>query len=372
MRTIRRVLVVHPYGIGDFLFVTPVLRALRLLPTVEKVDLLLGSRTREVASVNPHVDEIFVVDKDKQHRQSGFDNFKEWAILCRRLRANHYDLMIDYSMRREYAFLGAWILGIRKRAGFDYKGRGCFHNVRLAVPEGFKDHHVVEDYAHLAEKAGVPVEHRELEFYLSREVRQEAESFIREKLAGKSFLAVAPGGGESWGRDARLKQWPVRTFSDLIHSLHSRVSFDKVLILGSPGEKTLCDELAKLLKAPSIVMAGTAGIGLAAALMERSVLFLGNDGGLVHMAHALRVPLVAFYGPVAAETYGPYPARETSQVFFKKDLSCRPCYRKFRYRSNCETRECLEALSAEEVVRGLEEKAFFKHFAKASKGEYRE
>ena len=56
--SMRRVLVVHPYGIGDLLFVTPVLRALRLLPAVERVDLLLGSRTESVVSSNPHADEI--------------------------------------------------------------------------------------------------------------------------------------------------------------------------------------------------------------------------------------------------------------------------------------------------------------------------
>src|SRR5262249_47960476 len=57
----RRVLIVHPYGIGDLLFVTPVLRALRLLPSVERVDLLLGSRTDAVVRANPHVDDIFVI-----------------------------------------------------------------------------------------------------------------------------------------------------------------------------------------------------------------------------------------------------------------------------------------------------------------------
>ena len=53
-------LIVHPYGIGDLLFVTPVMRALRLIPTVEAVDLLLGSRTREVVEHNPHINDLFL------------------------------------------------------------------------------------------------------------------------------------------------------------------------------------------------------------------------------------------------------------------------------------------------------------------------
>ena len=70
MKSLRRVLIVQPYGIGDLLFLTPVLRALRVMPTVEKVDLLLGSRTESVVRANPHVDQIYSIDKDLFHRRS--------------------------------------------------------------------------------------------------------------------------------------------------------------------------------------------------------------------------------------------------------------------------------------------------------------
>ena len=39
-KPLRRVLVIQPYGIGDLLFVTPVLRALQLLPGIETVDVM--------------------------------------------------------------------------------------------------------------------------------------------------------------------------------------------------------------------------------------------------------------------------------------------------------------------------------------------
>ena len=130
MRTLRRVLIVHPYGIGDLLFVTPVMRALRLIPTVETVDLLLGSRTREVVESNPPVNDIFVVDKDRAHRQTWKENFCDQWELGRKLRAKHYDLILDYSLRREHAFFGRFFLGIPKCAGFAYKKRATFHNIR--------------------------------------------------------------------------------------------------------------------------------------------------------------------------------------------------------------------------------------------------
>ncbi|MBI3313792.1 MAG: glycosyltransferase family 9 protein, partial [Candidatus Omnitrophica bacterium] len=206
MQSIRRVLVVQPYGIGDLLFVTPVLRALRLHPTVEKVDLLLGSRTEAVVEKNPHVDEIFSVDKDLFRRQGNLHTFQDILALGKKLRKNRYDLLIDYSLRAEYAFFGQFFLGIGRRVGFNYKRRGFFHNRRLSIPQGFCGRHVADYFCDLAEKSGIKVEDRFLEFYLTQADRLAAKQFLQEKFQNKKYIAVSVGGGESWGKDAHFKR----------------------------------------------------------------------------------------------------------------------------------------------------------------------
>ncbi len=357
MKSLRRVLIVHPYGIGDLLFVTPVLRALRLIPSVEKVDMLLGSRTDVVVRANPHVDEIFSIDKDLFHRQTPLRNLREMYRLGTTLRKNRYDLMIDYSLRREYAFWARTYLGIRRSAGFDYKGRGCFHHLRLPLPDGFSGKHVTEYYCDLAEAAGVTVEDRWMEFYLSEEVRREARGLV----AGRKILTVSPGGGDSWGKDAHFKRWPVAYFSDLIRRISGEVRIDEVFILGSPSEKPLAQELRALLNLPARDLTGEIGLELAAAVMKESVLFVGNDGGLVHMARALETPLIAFYGPVDPAVYGPYPVSAAAAALFKDGLGCRPCYRKFRYDSSCRHLRCLTDLTPEEVMAQLKKNRFFEN-----------
>ena len=232
MKSLRRVLVVQPYGIGDLLFVTPVLRALRLLPSVEKVDLILGSRTDIVVKQNPHIDEIFSVDKDLFHRQGNSKTFSDVIALGKKLRANRYDLLLDYSMRGEYAFFGQFFLGVPKRAGFNYKRRGFFHTHRLAIPKGFHGRHVADYFCDLAERAGIRVEDRFLEFYLSDSDRLQAQQLLQEKFkryqvprslvpqylvpSGEKYIAVSAGGGESWGKDAHFKRWPPAFFAELI------------------------------------------------------------------------------------------------------------------------------------------------------------
>ena len=352
MRTLRRVLIVHPYGIGDLLFVTPVMRALRLIPTVETVDLLLGSRTREVVENNPHINDIFVMNKDRVHRQNWLENLRDIFMLGRQLRAKHYDLILDYSLRREHAFFGRFFLGIPRCAGFAYKKRATFHNIRFPLPEAFWKRHAVDFYCDLAEVAGIPVEDRFLEYYFPKPAALiEAEVALKLKLLPERFFAVAPGGGDSWGRDASFKRWPVRYFAELVTRIGKEHGFHGVAILGRHSEQKLCEELQAMIRPPSVILAGETTLAQTAMVLKKSALFVGNDGGLVHLARALSVPLIAFYGPVPPEVYGPYPPSPGAVAIYNKDLNCRPCYYKFRYNRECQTIACLNDLKPDEVMK---------------------
>ena len=360
MRSIRRILIVQPYGIGDALFTTPLLRALRTLPTVEAVDLLLGSRTESVFRNNPHVNQIFSLDKGAWHREGSGRMVRDAFSLWKNLKGRH-DLLIDCSLQREYGFYGKFFLGIPRRIGFNFKNRATFLTRALPLPNGFEGKHVIDFYCELGRLMGLEIEDRFAEFYLSEEDREEAEKILREKSVSMAsrFLAVAPGGGESWGKDAVFKRWPVTSFIKMISLMKDRLDFEGILILGSKNEKTLGEEIQKESSLPAINLSGEVSLGGAAALLEKSVLFLANDGGLVHLAHALRVPLIAFYGPVDPAVYGPCPETPEAIAVAKAGLPCRPCYSRFRYNSDCPDRECLTDLHPEEVMEFLDRENFW-------------
>lgn len=349
MRSIRNILVVQPYGIGDALFITPLLRALRTLPTVEAVDLLLGSRTEAVFRANPHVDRIFSVK-----------NLFQEMISLRREFHGRYDLLIDFSLQRQYGFYGQFFFWIPRRIGFDFKGRGLFLTRSLPLPDGFEGGHVVDFYCELGKFLGLEIEERFLEFYLSSEDREAGEKILREKSISNSsrFVALAPGGGESWGKDAGLKRWPVEHFVEALFCLRGRIDFEGVLVLGSREERGLGEEIEKS-GLGVFNLCGETSLAASAALLEKSVLLLANDGGLVHLAHALRIPLIAFYGPVDPKVYGPYPPAPNAVSVLRPDLPCRPCYSRFRYNSACIDRECLTALSPREVIEDLDQRNFW-------------
>lgn len=284
-----------------------------------------------------------------------------------------YDLLIDLSLQREYSFYGCFFLRIPKRIGFNFKNRGIFLTRSLPLVNGFEGAHAVDFYSDLGKLIGLEIEDRFLEFYLSKQDYEELEGVFRRNSISSStrFLVVAPGGGESWGREAVLKRWPAENFSELLLAMKSRTDYEKVLVVGSRDERQVGEEIQRIVTLPVVNLAGELSLGGCAAVLSKALLLLANDGGLVHLARALHVPCIAFYGPVDPRIYGPYPPSPEAVSVLKENLPCQPCYRRFRYNSACVDRECLTSLTPLEVVTALDARNYWsvlcrENFARAS------
>ncbi|MBI4431187.1 MAG: glycosyltransferase family 9 protein [Candidatus Omnitrophica bacterium] len=353
------VLLVNPFGIGDVLFTVPLLKALRK-NGVKRIDVILGSRTGEVLRHTPYVDEIISIDKDGL-KQSSFWKVASYIIrLLIKLRARRYDTLIDLSLTREYAFWSAFVLGIRRRAGFDYKGRGIFLTERIRMSEGFTGKHVMEFYKDLAALLSLDISEFHLEWHTNSD--EERTAFDKVSQAGLDtvlpFLAVAPGGGASWGKDAVFKQWAPEKFARFLFYLSREWEVGCAVIIGSEDEKGLAARLKQSCPLNIFDLTGKLSIGETAALVRKSICFVGNDGGLLHLAKAVGRPTISIFGPVDDRIYGPFPKVDEDAVIFHRRLDCRPCYRKFRYRSDCEHRACLTELGVDEALRQLKEQPF--------------
>ncbi|UCD35851.1 MAG: hypothetical protein JSU90_03195, partial [Nitrospiraceae bacterium] len=80
------------------------------------------------------------------------------------------------------------------------------------------------------------------------------------------------------------------------------------------------------------------------ALISRYSLFICNDTGPMHIAAALKTPVVAVFGPGYFERYNPGHITDKAVSLYKR-ADCSPCNR-----ITCDSMECLAAISAEEVT----------------------
>ncbi|MDD5045075.1 MAG: lipopolysaccharide heptosyltransferase II [Candidatus Omnitrophica bacterium] len=361
-----KILLIHPYGIGDVLFMTPLIRAIKQQLNVEYIDAIIGSRTKQILENNPHIHELFIIDKDKWKKLGWLRTCLEKRRLYQKLEARHYDVLIDFSLRKEYA---RWLRGLRipKRIGFNHEGRGKYLNFRLDIPQGgFQAKHAIEFYAELGKFLGVTVADKRLEFKLSTATLEKAGQLLEDYAIApeEKILAVVPGSGSSWGKDAYLKQWPVQHFSGLITKIAQDIDFSAVVILGSDQENSIAEKLKQGIAKKAINLCGKTDLATSAAIVKKAVLLLANDGGMVHIASSLDTPLIAIYGPVDPIVYGPYPKSEKAIAIFKEGPACRPCYFNFSYESDCPQHACLQDFTPLEAYQQIQEKHFLKNLVK--------
>jgi len=350
---LKRVLVVNPFGIGDVLFSMVLVEALRkALPEDGVIGFVCNERVDSLVRLNTSIDRTFTFNRGLMDRLWRKDPMLCWAKtkgLLGLIRSERFDTLIDLSLGRQYAFFAA-LVGIPRRVGFDFRGRGIFLNRKKKIT-GYSDEPVADTQLGLLDLLGVPYTRGRARVPITIHdfSKHEAAAALRQRgfFDSEPILAVAPGGGRSWGENARYKQWAPERFAETVNAQGS-----KVILLGDKSERALLERTAALLKPLSFVACGEP-IEIVGALLLRSKALLCNDGGLMHLANALGVPTVAAFGPVDERVYGPY-GTDVPHTVLTEPVPCRPCYRDFRFPPCPYDRRCLDLLPAARAVRALE------------------
>ncbi|PIV63342.1 MAG: hypothetical protein COS11_07960, partial [bacterium (Candidatus Ratteibacteria) CG01_land_8_20_14_3_00_40_19] len=123
----------------------------------------------------------------------------------------------------------------------------------------------------------------------------------------------------------------------------------QVIIFGGKQEISLAERVASLMKKNPIIAAGKTTLGETAALIERCNLFITNDSGLMHIACAVKTPVVAIFGPTDYRKTGPY---SINSAIIRKNLPCSPCYQ--RGKVKCKELDCFKLITVEEVLEAAE------------------
>jgi heptosyltransferase-2 len=140
-------------------------------------------------------------------------------------------------------------------------------------------------------------------------------------LAPSSYWTFAPG-----AEYGPAKRWPAEHYAALARALHARDGAP-IVLLGSPAEATLCEEIAAQSGGACRVVAGGATLLESIALIAGSRGLASNDSGLMHVAAAFGVAQVAVFGSTSP-LHTP-PLSDRARVLWLKDelgLDCMPCF----------------------------------------------
>ncbi len=346
------ILILNPFGIGDVLFSTPLIRNLRFHYPYAFIAVAVQKKVAPILENNPNINKVIHFSRGDFKELSRQSRIRAIGFLFKTLGEilrHKFDLCIDLSLEHRYS-LFLKFLGVRQRLGFNYKHRGRFLTQRINL-DGYEKKHVVEYHLELLKLLGIESRFKNLEIFLKQEERDRAEEFLRKKGILKSDLTIGiiPGGGASWGRQSYLKHWPGEKFAQVADKLAEEFGA-KIIIFANSPEREIAENVIQKMHQPAISMIAKTDLRQFMALINQCNLIITNDGGPLHLAVALGVKVVSIFGPVDEQVYGPYPLN-SRHIAIKKDFSCRPCYRKFRMPECNYQHRCLTGITVDEVFR---------------------
>ena len=193
--------------LGDVIFETPAIRAIKENFPNSHVIAVTPRRCVEILEVNPNVDEVIPFDEKEDDKNI----FAQWSLI-RNLRKRKIERAYLFHRSITRARIAYWS-GAGERIGYDTKGQGKL--LTCAVPEPKDPVHDVQYCLNLLRVSGHQVQNDyHYEFYFTPDDLQKADSLIREHQLGSDRL-VAINPGANW----IPKRWPPSYFRELAHRL---------------------------------------------------------------------------------------------------------------------------------------------------------
>jgi len=304
---VEKLLIVRLSAMGDVIHTLPAAQALRHAYPEATIGWIIEERWAELlcapgtarrgprSAQRPLVDWVHTVNLRGWGKSLfQFSTAQQVAKVWNDVRSAGYDVALDLQGAIRSAVLARWSgAPVVYGAAEPRESPASLWYSRKVIARGT---HVIEQNLAVA-AALIPrrVDVPEVELPRSSDAEQRVQKKLVE--AGVADFAILnPGAG--WG----AKRWPAERYGQVAREL-ARDGLRSVVNFG-PGEEGLAREAETASNGAAVAFEGT--ISELIALTRRAKLFVGGDTGPMHLAAALKVPLVGIFGPTDPARNGPF------------------------------------------------------------------
>jgi len=331
-----KVLILKPSSLGDVVQALPVLRLIKCQRPNSQVYWWVDSNLAPLLDGDPDLAGVIQFHRRKWAGRANL--LRLWQDL-RWVRGQSFDWVIDLQcLARSGAF--AWLARGKLTVGLDEPREGArgFYD-RVARRASFHTH-AVDWYLEVLRLLNVPV-HQDFDWL---PIRQQVAEGIRHKwpIDERQWIILQPGA--RWLN----KRWPTDHFRKLMEQVAATYPKLGFAVLGGAYDRPLAQAILTQAKVPALDLTGQLSLPEMVEWIRVCRLMVTNDTGRMHVAAALRKPVVGLFGPTEPARTGPYG--QQAEVL-RSSLPCVPCMRDTCYRSV--QFECLQSLLPEYVAQAV-------------------
>lgn len=322
--SMERILVVRLSAMGDVIHTLPAAQALRNAFPNATIGWLVEERWAELLCVpgtprrglrspeRPLADWVHTVNLTGWRKSLfALPTIEQIARVWNDVRSVHYDVAVDLQGAIRSAVLARWSgAPVIYGSAQPRETPASLWYTHPVIPHG---RHVIEQNLSIAEAlVGREVKIPQAQLPEDRGADSRMLEQLPERAHGR-FAILNPGAG--WG----AKRWPAERYGCVARAL-AQCGVPSIVNYG-PGEEGLARDTEAVSEGSA--RAVRCSITELIAITRRAKLFIGGDTGPLHLAAALRVPVVAIFGPTDPARNGPFgtqsvvlrnPASETSHA----------------------------------------------------------
>jgi heptosyltransferase-2 len=335
----NRILVKGTNWIGDVFLSLPAVYSLRHIFPDAEINVAVKRPLGDLFAAGLGAD---VIDSVIEY-ETGF--FKE-IDLIKTIRAKKCDLGVAFP-RSLHSALMLFAGGVKERVGYAADLRSPLLTKRVVRTEEIRSVHQMEYYRNLVSVLGDPGPPVIPEISLTGEDRAEGIRLLKKhglsrEGSEKPLIGINPGA--AYGS---AKMWYPERFAKTADSLVGEFG-GRAVVFGGPGDVEAAEMVSSSMKMSSILLAGKTSIrGLISAIANMD-LFITNDSGPMHIAAALKVPIVAIFGSTNHITTAPMAQEKTAVIVRRDDVECSPCLERVCPKGH---HRCMDLIEVEDVAR---------------------
>jgi ADP-heptose:LPS heptosyltransferase len=289
----KSLLFLVPARLGDALMITPALTLLRNLKPTYSIDILAASKLgAEVYANNIHCQQVYI--EANISAPEFFDKY-EYVVACHRKQA----LELGPKFQLPIIAMGA----AKNDHPFAQQALNFIQSIFSSDPNPAVEKYVVFP---------TPADY----------------SFADNVLPNKKLIGLHLGcHGISkknvflryFGRKTHERAWPLSYFIELAGLIKIRHPEYLFVLTGGAGEELLAKQFITFYS-DTINMVGKTNVLQTAALMRKLSAYICNDTGTMHLACAIKIPLIALFLSKHAVRNGPYPSSDFRKMLHAPNI----------------------------------------------------
>lgn len=314
----KKIAVMKFFGIGSIVVGAPSLMALREAYPNAEIHFVSFSSNKEILEILGLTDKNWFVDNSSAKKFAA-----STLALARDLRAENFDLVIDFEFFAKFPLVLAGLAGIPKKAGF-YLTQEPWRRTLLDVSGSYNHYYHTKDIflslVYLLSTGDL--------YYLDFQEFKERYKYPRiaippETSARVAKLFEARGGGSrrvvlvnpntSPDLAPDVRKWPEERYAELAKNILAENPDTFVAFIGAKSERKYVERIAAQVGDPRATsLAGELSLRELLAAFELCDLFITNDSGPMHLACLVDAPVVGLFFADTPSVFAPLGTRAVS------------------------------------------------------------